>query len=108
VKNYHREAAPKIIHHLIQVIQQCVTPDRKGIRRLEGNVSMMRLQENPDVVLITDIGAVATAFKDVILTFPAHVWEALLNCVSLDERKYFESLIKRIEIRADKRHSRVN
>jgi hypothetical protein len=89
--------------YVIQVIQQCATPDRNGIRRLEGNVSAMRLQKNPDTVLITNIEAVPLAYKQAVLALPAYVWEALLNCVSVQERQYFEKLVTRIEFRADKR-----
>lgn len=63
----------------------------------------MRLQKNPDVVMVTDIGAVPVAYKDAVLTLPAYVWETLLNCVTREERKQFEQLVKRVEYRADKR-----
>jgi len=89
--------------YVIRVIAQCVPPDRKGIQRLEGNVSTMRLQKNPDTVLVTDIGLVPLAYKDAVVTLPAYAWEALLNCVPIEERKQFEQLVKRLEYRADKR-----
>src|ERR1700752_3699388 len=35
-------------HYVVQVIEQFASPDRRGIKRLEGNVSSMRIQKNPD------------------------------------------------------------
>ena len=65
--------------YVVQLIEQFAPPDRKGIQRLEGNVSSMRIQKNPDSVLITDLNAIPLAYKHVILTMPAYVWEALLS-----------------------------
>ena len=65
--------------YLVQVIDQFAVPDRRGIKRLEGNFSSMRLQKNPDSVAITDEQALPAAWKDVVLTMGAHVWEALLQ-----------------------------
>ena len=78
-------------------------PDRKGVRRLEGNVSSMRIQKNPDSVLIVDPALVPPAMKDAVVTLPAYVWEALLNCLSLEERETFEPLLKKLEFRPDKK-----
>ena len=44
--------------YIVQVIEQFAAPDRKGVQRLEGNVSSMRIQKNPDSVLITDLNAI--------------------------------------------------
>src|SRR6266550_2372478 len=38
----------------IDVIQQFAVPDRKGIKRLDGNSSCLRIQKNPDSVLVVD------------------------------------------------------
>jgi len=89
--------------YVIGVIQRFVAPDRKGIQRLDGNVSAMRLQKNPDAVLVTDIALVPLAFKDAVVTLPAYAWEALLNRVGSEDRKEFERLVKRLEYRPDKR-----
>ena len=63
----------------------------------------MRLQKNPDAVLVTDIALVPLAYKDAIVTLPAYAWEALLNCVGSEDRNEFERLVKRLEYRPDKR-----
>jgi len=89
--------------YVVQLIEQFATPDRKGIQRLEGNVSSMRIQKNPYSVLITDLNAIPAAYKHVTLTMPAYVWEALLNCVGLDDRKEFESRVEKTEYRPDKK-----
>ena len=89
--------------YVVQLIEQFATPDRKGVQRLEGNVSSMRIQKNPDSVLITDLSAIPAAYKHVTLTMPAYVWEALLNCVGLDDRKEFESRVEKAEYKPDKK-----
>ena len=89
--------------YVIQLIEQFAPPDRKGVQRLEGNISSMRIQKNPDSVLITDLNAIPSAYKHVTLTMPAYVWEALLNCVGLDDRKEFESRVEKTEYRPDKK-----
>jgi hypothetical protein len=63
----------------------------------------MRMQKNPDSVAITDENAVPLAFKDVVLTVPAQVWEALLERLEKDERAGFEGHIKKTEFKPDKR-----
>ena len=73
------------------------------MKRLEGNISSMRIQKNPDSVVITDEYALPLAFKDVVLTMPAHVWEALLERLEKDERASFEARVKKTEIKPDKR-----
>jgi hypothetical protein len=90
-------------NYIVRLIEQFATPDRKGVQRLEGNVSSMRIQKNPDSVLITDLNAIPPAYKHVTLTMPAYVWEALLNCVVLDDRKEFESRVEKAEYRPDKK-----
>src|SRR6202158_2045522 len=45
-------------NYVVQLIEQFAPPDRKGIQRLEGNVSSMRIQKNPDSALITDLNAI--------------------------------------------------
>ena len=54
-------------------------------------------------VVITDENAVPPAFKDVMLTMPAHVWEALLERLGNDERACFEGRIKKTDFKPDKR-----
>lgn len=63
----------------------------------------MRIQKNPDSVLITDLNAIPSAYKHVALTMPAYVWEALLARVSLEDRKEFESRVEKAEYRPDKK-----
>jgi Siphovirus Gp157 len=87
----------------IEVIEQFAVPDRKGIKRLEGNCSSLRIQKNPDSVVVVDPILVPPAFKAAVLTLPAHVWEALLQCLDPEERKEFESLVDKLEFRPDKK-----
>ena len=89
--------------HLIQVIDEYAPSDRRGVKRLEGNVSSLRVQKKPDSVTVYDDQALPAAWKDVILTMPAYVWEALLGRLESSERSIFEGRIKRTEFRADKR-----
>jgi Siphovirus Gp157 len=89
--------------YLVQLIEQLAPADRKGIQRLEGDVSSMRIQRNPDSVLITDLNAVPTAYKHVTVVMPAYVWEALLVRVGEEDRKVFESRVEGVEARPDKK-----
>jgi len=89
--------------YLVSLIDQFAIPDRRGVKRLEGNFSSMRIQKNPDSVVITDEKALPVAWKDVVLTMPAHVWEALLERLEKDERKVFEEKVKKCEFKPDKR-----
>src|SRR5580698_9404515 len=89
--------------HLVCVVERYAKPDRRGVQRLEGNFSSMRIQKNPDSVLISDVGAVPLAFKQVVVAMPAHVWEALLQSVGLQERKTWEALLDKLEFKPDKK-----
>jgi hypothetical protein len=89
--------------YVVQLIEQLAPADRKGIQRLEGNVSSMRIQRNPDSVLITDLNAVPPAYKHVTVTMPVYVWEALLVRVGHEDRKVFESRVDKVESRPDKK-----
>ena len=89
--------------YVVQVIEQFATPDHRGVKRLEGNVSSLRIQKNPDSVVITDVTAIPVAQKDVVLTMPAYVWEALLQIVGPKDRKEFESRVERLEYKPDKK-----
>ena len=90
-------------HYVVQVVEQFAVPDRRGVKRLEGNVSSIRIQKNPDSVLITDLDAIPLAFKQALLAMPAHVWEALLERLSLEDRKVFESRVEKLEYKPDKK-----
>jgi hypothetical protein len=89
--------------HLVRMVEQYAKPDRRGIQRLEGNFSSLRIQKNPDSVLITDVGAIPLAFKQAILAMPAHVWEALLQTLELEDRKTWESRVEKLEFKPDKK-----
>lgn len=102
-KAFIRSVEEQLENYVVQLIEQFSPPDRKGVQRLDGNVSSMRIQKNPDSVLITDLGAVPSAYKHVTLTMPAYVWEALLACVSLGDRKEFESRVEKAEYKPDKK-----
>jgi hypothetical protein len=47
--------------YLVRVIEDFAEPDRRGIKRLEGNISSLRIQKNPDSVSITDVDLVPRA-----------------------------------------------
>jgi uncharacterized protein with GYD domain len=89
--------------YVVRVIDQFVVPDRRGVKRLEGNFSSIRIQKNPDSVVITDEKALPLALKDAVLTMPAYVWEALLERLSKEDRAVFEAQVKKCELKPDKR-----
>jgi hypothetical protein len=88
---------------LIPVVEQYAATDRRGIQRLDGNFSSLRIQRNPESVLVSDIEAIPPAFKQIVLTMPAYVWTALLQCLDTEERKAFESRLERQEFKPDKK-----
>jgi hypothetical protein len=90
-------------HYVVQVVEQFATPDRRGVKRLEGTLSSLRIQKNPDSVLITDLDAIPLAFKQAVLAMPAHVWEALLERLDLEDRKVFKSRLEKLEFKPDKK-----
>jgi hypothetical protein len=96
-------AQDQLEHYLVQVVEQFAGADRRGVKRLDGNVSSLRIQKNPDSVLITDLDAIPLAFKQALLAMPAHVWEALLERLSLEDRKVFESRVEKLEYKPDKK-----
>lgn len=102
-KDFIARIQEELERYVIAVIEQFAVPDRRGIKRLEGNVSSLRIQKNADSVLITDVTAIPRAHKDVVLTMPAYVWEALLQIVGPTDRKEFESRVTRIEHKPDKK-----
>jgi ribosomal 50S subunit-associated protein YjgA (DUF615 family) len=102
-KGFIANVQQQLENYVVRLIEQFAPADRKGVQRLEGNVSSMRIQKNPDSVLITDLNAVPSAYKHVTLTMPAYVWEALLACVGLEDRKEFESRVEKAEYRPDKK-----
>jgi hypothetical protein len=89
--------------YVVHLIEQFAPVDRKGIQRLDGNVSSMRIQKNPDSVVITDLSAIPAAYKRVTISMPAYVWETLLVRVGTEDRKVFESRVEKVESRADKK-----
>src|ERR1700722_2251693 len=102
-KSFIASVEEQLESYVVQLIEQFAPRDRKGVQRLEGNISSMRIQKNPDSVLITDLNAIPSAYKHVTLTMPAYVWEALLNSIGLDDRKEFESRVEKAEYRPDKK-----
>jgi hypothetical protein len=97
------EVQQQLEHYVVQVVEQFAPPDRRGVKRLEGNLSSLRIQKNPDSVLITDLDSIPLAFKQAVLAMPAHVWEALLQRVGLEDRKVFESRVEKLEFKPDKK-----
>jgi Gp157 protein len=89
--------------YVVRVIDQFAVADRRGVKRLEGNFSSLRIQKNPDSVLITDEKILPLALKDAVLTMPAYVWEALLERLGKEDRAVFEAQVKKCEFKPDKR-----
>ena len=89
--------------YVVRVIDQFVIADRRGVKRLEGNFSTIRIQKNPDSVVITDETTLPLALKDAVLTMPAYVWEALLQRLGKEDRAVFEAQVKKCEFKPDKR-----
>ena len=81
------------------MIERFATPDRRGIKLPEGNVSSMRIQKNPDSVLITDIDSIPLMFKQIVLTMRGYVWEAMLKGIGFEDRKGFEARVVKREFR---------
>jgi hypothetical protein len=102
-KTFIASVEEQLESYVVQLIEQLAPADRKGIQRLEGNVSSMRIQKNPDSVLITDVNAIPLAYKHATITMPAYVWEAMLIRVGTEDRKVFESRIEKVESRPDKK-----
>jgi hypothetical protein len=89
--------------YLTQIIERFAVPDRRSIRRLGGNFSSMRIQRNPDSVVIADDQALPVAWKDIVITMPAYFWEALFQRLDLEDRTVFEKEVKKTEFKPDKR-----
>jgi hypothetical protein len=88
---------------VIQVVEEFAAADRKGIKRLQGNCCSLRIQKNPDSVVVVDPNLVPSAFKAAIVTLPAYVCEALPECLDPEERMEFEPLIDPLEFKPDKK-----
>jgi hypothetical protein len=43
------------------------------------------------------------AFKQAVLAMPAHVWEALLQRLGLEERKIWETRVDKLEFKPNKK-----
>jgi len=102
-KEFIARVQEELERYVVQVIEQFAVPDRRGVKRLEGNISSLRIQKNPDSVVITDATAIPLAQKDVVLTMPAYVWEAMLQIVGTQDREEFESRVERLEYKPDKK-----
>lgn len=63
----------------------------------------MRIQTNPDSVVVTDDKVVPVMWKDVVLTMAADAWERLLGSLDNEDRATFEQPVKKREFRPDKR-----
>lgn len=99
IARIHKELAA----YVVGMIKQFAAPDKRGMQRLEGNHSTMRIQKNPDSVVVRDEQALPAVFKDVTVTLPACVWEALLMSVRPEDRPALEALVKRTEIKPDRK-----
>ena len=89
--------------YLVQVIEQYAPRDRRGLQRLEGNFSSLRIQRNPESVLISSVDGVPAAFKKISVTLPASEWESLLENLDDGIRKALISQIEKQEWKPDKK-----
>ena len=88
---------------LVAVIDRVAQPDRRGVERLEGCHSTLRLQRNPPSVAIADAEAIPLRLKDVVLTMPAYVWQGVLQCLPVEDRPAIIDQVISIEIKPDKK-----
>ena len=102
-KHFIARVQAELERRVIQVVEQFAPPDRRGVKRLQGNSSAMRIQKNPDCVIVADPNMVPAAFKAAVVTMPAYAWDALMNCLDPEERKEIELLVEKIDYRPDKR-----
>jgi hypothetical protein len=93
----------KLEPYLTQIIERFAESDRRGIRRLDVNFSSMRIQKNPDSMLITDDRALSMAWKHNVIVMPAYSWEALFQRLDLEYRAVFEQEVKKAEFKRDKK-----
>lgn len=89
--------------YLVQVVEQYGPRDRRGTQRLEGNFSSLRIQRNPESVLISDVEAIPDKFKQVVITMPGDAWHALLQSLDGEARKRIESPVEKEEWKPDKK-----
>jgi hypothetical protein len=87
----------------IEGVEPFAVPSHKDIKRLAGNCSSIRIRKNPDSVVVADPNLVPLAFKHAVVTMPAYVWEALLQCLDPGERAAFEPLIGKLEFKPDQK-----
>ena len=59
--------------------------------------------EIPSRYLFQILKQSSPAFKQIVLTIPAYVWTALLQCLDTEERKAFESRLEKQEFKPDKK-----
>jgi Gp157 protein len=97
------EFREELEQYVVRVIDEFSVPDRRGVKRMEGNFSSLRIQKNPDSVVITDEKTLPLSMKDAVLTMPAYVWEALLERLDKADRAVFEAQVKKCEFKPDKR-----
>jgi hypothetical protein len=97
------EFQEELEQYVVRIIDEFSVPDRRGVKRMEGNFSSLRIQKNPDSVVITDEKTLPLSMKDAVLTMPAYVWEALLERLDKEDRAVFEAQVKKCEFKPDKR-----
>jgi hypothetical protein len=102
-KGFIARVQEELERHVVKLIDQFETPDRRGVKRFDGNCSSMRIQKNPVAVVVADPTLVPPPFKAAVVTMPAYAWEALLECLDLEARKEFERLVQKLEFKPDKR-----
>ena len=103
-KEFIGRVQEELERYVVQVIEQFATPDRHAASNAwKETCPPCVSRKNADSVLITDAVAIPLAQKDVVLTMPAYVWEALLQIVGAKDRKEFESRVERLEYKPDKK-----
>jgi len=87
--------------YVVGVVEQYAPRDRRSIQRLEGNFSCLRIQRNPESVVISDVEAVPAKFKTVVVSMPALLWKSLVE--RFGDRAALESEVERQEFKPDKK-----
>ena len=87
--------------YVVGVVEQYAPRDRRSIQRLEGNFSCLRIQRNPESVVISDVEAVPAKFKTVVVSMPALLWKSLVE--RFGDRAALESEVEKQEFKPDKK-----
>jgi len=89
--------------YLTQIIERFAEPDRRAIRRLEGNFSSMRIQKNPDSVQIIRRPGTPDGMEGYRNNHACLFPGTLFKWLDLEYRAVFEQEVKKAECKPDKK-----